>query len=88
MSSLSEGSDIKNLNDIVYHVIVSIEGGSIIAKDVGGNVISSGVAGIDDSRVITEAITFVPDNGNVLILTSPEFRHTCEVHPGFRAVSW
>lgn len=21
-------------------------------------------------------------------LTSPEFRHTCEVHPGFRAVSW
>jgi hypothetical protein len=67
MSSLSEGSDIKNLNDIVYHVIVSIEGGSIIARDVGGNVISSGVAGTDDSRVITEAITFVPDNGNVLI---------------------
>lgn len=23
-----------------------------------------------------------------LNLTSPEFRHTCEVHPGFRAVSW
>jgi len=67
MSSLSEGSDIKNLNDIVYHVIVSIEGGSIIAKDIGGNVISSGVAGTDDSRVITEAIAFVPDNGNVLI---------------------
>jgi len=27
-------------------------------------------------------------NVGISNLTSPEFRHTCEVHPGFRAVSW
>ena len=67
MNSLSENSDIKILDNIIYSAIVSIEGNSIIARNVEGNEISSGVAGTDDSRVLTEAINSVPDNGNVLI---------------------
>ena len=70
MSSFSEKTDIKDIENpdsSFYSAIVSIEGESIIAIDVEGNEISSGVAGTDDSRVLTEAINFVPDNANVLI---------------------
>jgi len=67
MTSFSEKSDIKSIDNIIYSAIISIDGNSIIATDVEGNVIASGVAGTDDSRVLTEAIASVPDNGNVLI---------------------
>lgn len=66
MSLLSEKSDIKN---IIYSAIVSIDGESITAKDADGNVVSSGVAGTDDSRVITEAVSSIPNDGNLFIST-------------------
>ena len=49
---------------------------------------------IQPSRVLTEPVRHkihehLESNLNrPKNLTSPEFRHTCEVHPGFRAVSW
>ena len=67
MTSLLKNNDKKNLDNILYSATVSIDGLSIIARDGDSNVISSGVAGTDDSRVITEAISSVPDEGNVFI---------------------
>lgn len=67
MTSLLKNNDKNNLDNILYSATVSIDGLSIIALDGDSNVISSGVAGTDDSRVITEAISSVPNEGNVFI---------------------
>jgi len=73
MGAFSEKSGAENLNNIIYSAIVSIQGNKIVAKDVEGHEITSGVAGTDDSRVLTEAIDSVPNNGNVLI-SSGEYK--------------
>ncbi|MFZ2834344.1 MAG: hypothetical protein WAZ20_10625, partial [Methanothrix sp.] len=62
MGSFSEKSGAEDLNNIIYSAIVSIQGNKIVAKDVEGHEITSGVAGTDDSRVLTEAIDSVPNN--------------------------
>lgn len=67
MTSLSHDKNDQNSKSIIYSAIISLEGDTIIARDVENNVISSGVAGTDDSRVLSEGINFVPNEGNVLI---------------------
>ena len=67
MTSLSKDNNDRNSENIIYSSIISIDGNTIVARDIEGNVIASGVAGVDDSRVISEGINSVPDDGNVLI---------------------